>query len=223
MNKITHIAVAKKAYECLPDMIRNFINATEDEISFWAVFPDELDKDNLDNGYWMHSRKMIKNKGKFIWKHGSISLAIGALRWEFRKSYKLGDFKKARECLLLLMHYCTDVCSIPHLVFNDLDAYHSKFEDDIGKNIFLVTKSLKVSYKPISSPKSVYDSATMLAERIYVEQKDLILETYLKGKSVCTMQELKNGIVKECVQACVDFISHIYFEISQEDNLLDKD
>ena len=219
MNKITHIAVAKKSYDCLPEQIRNFINATEDEISFWAVYPDNLDKDNLDNGYWMHSRKMVKIKGKFVWKHGSISLAIGALRWNFRTAYKLGDFKTARECLLRMMHYCTDVCSIPHLVFKEMDGIHSKFEDDIGKSVFLVTKSLKVSYKPLIHPNSVYDSATALAERIYSEQKEVILEIYLKGKSITDYQDLKNSIVKECVQSCVDFISHVYFDISQEDNI----
>ena len=219
MNGKTHIAITKKAYDLLPDVVRNFIMATEDEITFWAVYPDKLDQDNIDSGYWMHSRKMTKVKNKYVWKHGSISLSIGALRWNFRTYYRTGNFVAARETLLKMFHYCIDACTMPHVVFKEADHIHAVFEKDMEKNVFLELAEIKTSFGPLTQPGSIYDSATELCEVTY-EQKDKILEMYnTAGGDINKDHEYKMIILRRAVQACVDFVSATYLNVSMEDNL----
>ena len=223
MNKDTHIAIAKRAYDLLPEVVRGFLNATEDEISFWAVYPDALDKDNIDFGYWMHSRKMKKLKQKgFVWKHGSLSLAIGALRWNFRTFYRTGDFENAKKTLLKMFHYCTDMCTLPHLVYKEADFLHGAFEKEMSKKVFILVQEIKLNNLPLSIPRSVYDSATELMKEVFTEQKDMLIDIYTKGKSINDFHEIKMNILRTCIQACVDFISHIYLEISKENNYLEE-
>jgi len=222
MNKETHIAIAKRAYDLLPEIVRDFLNATEDEISFWAVYPDSLDKDNIDFGYWMHSRKMKKIKKGFIWKHGSVSGAILGLRWNFRTYYRTGDFENAKKILLKMFHYCTDMCTLPHLVFKEADFLHSAFEKEMSKKVFVLVQEIRVNNLPISSPRSVYDSATELMQEVFTEQKDILIDIYSKGKSINDFHEIKMNILRTCIQACVDFVSHVYLGVSKENNYLEE-
>jgi hypothetical protein len=224
LNAKTHIAITKRAYELLPDQAREFIKATPDEITFWAVYPDKLDQDNLDAGYWMHSRKMtavVKGKStKLIWKHGSLSLAIGALRWNFRTHYRLGEFDMARICLLRMFHYCIDACTLPHVVFKDADFLHTPFERDMEREVFMQAAQIKTSYQALTHPDSIYDSATQLAEETY-NQRDRLIASYgaPSGGNINADNEFKMFILRRAVQACVDFVSATYLAISQEDNL----
>lgn len=226
MNKETHIAIAKRSYQLLPDVVREFLNASQDEISFWSVFPDSLDKDNLDYGYWMHSRKMkiLKHgkKTKLVWKHGSLALAIGSSRWQFRTYYRTGRMQEAKATLLKLMHYLTDMCTLPHLVFKEADFLHSPFEMHMAKEIFKECAHIDVSYQELEQPRSVYDSAVERMERIHNEQKSVLIELYSKDGNINSQKPLKFSIIKECLQACVDFISHIYLENTKEDDYLES-
>lgn len=218
MNSKTHIAITKRAYELLPDVVREFIGATGDEISFWAVYPDRIDQDNVDGGYWYHSRKMTKVKNKYVWKHGSLSLAIGGLRWNFRTYYKTGDFKNARECLLRMFHYAIDACTMPHVVFKEADHIHSVYEKDMEKNIYMEVAEIKTSNQPLKFPASIYDSTTNICEETY-EQKDKLLEIYKDiGGDINKDHEMKMMIIRRCIQSCVDLVSSTYLGISQEDN-----
>jgi hypothetical protein len=212
------VAIAKRAHELLPDDVRDFLNVTQDQISFWAVFPDKQDKDNIDHGYWMHSRKMSLNKKVHVWNAGSIALVFGATRWNFRTHYLLGNHEAAKEDLLKLFHYCVDACTLPHLVSKDADFLHSKFEEDMGKGIFILTKQISVSNKPLLKPISIYDSSVMLMESIFDEQKEVLIKMYNEGDNINNHNDLKITIIKNCLQCCVDFVSNIYLSISKEDN-----
>jgi len=223
MDAKTHIAIAKRAYDLLPEVVRNFLCASEDEISFWAVFPDKLDKDNLDYGYWMHSRKMTKTKRKgFVWKGGSLSGVFLATRWNFRTFYRTGRFDEARECLLKLFHYCVDACTLPHLVKKEADFMHAAYEKDMNKNVLLEVGEIRLQNMPLDYPNSVYDSATSLMQKVYDEQKEELISLYGKGGNINQKKELKMQILRTCVQCCVDFISHIYLSISKEDEYLEE-
>ena len=221
MNAKTHIAIAKRAHELLPEVVRDFLNVTEDEISFWSVFPDKLDKDNLDYGYWMHSRKMTKTKKKgFVWKGGSLSGVFLALRWNFRTFYRTARFSEARETLLKFFHYCTDACTLPHVVSKEADFLHKPFEKDMSKNVFMLVREIRVSPQPIPYKHSIYDSATELMQSVYNEQKEELIDLYEKGGSINQRKEFKISILRKCIQACVDYVTHVYLEISKEDDYL---
>ena len=210
--------MAKKVFEIAPKELKEFMEGvSEDEICFYSVFPDVIDKDNLDNGYWMHSRKMILKEDKsFSWVHGSVALAIGGLRWNFRTHYKQGNFKEARYDLIKMTHYCVDSCTVPHLVYKKADFLHSKFERDFDESVVEILKRVKLKPKSLMCKSSVYDSVVKQSEYIFSAYADTVINCYDEGMSINDFLVVRKNMLIDILQFVLDCVWYTFRSVSDE-------
>jgi len=209
MLKDTHFLIVRHILgsKYVRKELRNFIRPMcDDEIAFYSWISDELDRDNLEYGYWYHSYKLREtSKGDLELVRGALPLAIGALYWDCKNKYREGNFTVCRQNLIKISHYTIDSCSMPHVVEKEADFIHKTFEEDIDKTIDKTLREitqLKIEYALAKEAGyiNIDKRVDMWCHEIYKKYKEKIIRLYKNKENIndSKYDKLRREIIKDC-------------------------